>query len=852
MAKHKKRKRINPESLNLKKSSEKEHTKKINPFDIHQNKQKFQILGRTCKHDHGMPGVSKSKALKKRQETLGQELETYRKTNKFTDKRIGKHGIYEINDDIANTRFAIDKMEHFKKNKKDLFNLNDDVILTHKGTTLEEIEQFRDSVASDDSEDENLDAQFTETAHFSSETNPADRKEAIDNMIADAKRKKAEITKDKEEVYNLTNQLDINYKNLIPLLGKLSKNTDDPKAPPDDYDRALREMIFEPRGEVTDRLQSEEEIAKKEKDRLERLENERLSRMKGEELGEQKPNHRSADDLDDGYFACSDNEENATLAYDINGEHKNNHQLENDLEEEYFSEAEEIITENKNEEAENTENSDESDSENETDNLSDLKGSDSESEDDKPSDIKKKRKMDKTQSQKELIKVNKKLETKKLQASKELPYTFEMPQGYQELKNILYAQNPDNRNVIIERIIKCNHPKLDGNNREKIVNLFGYLVEFVCGIFDESTEENIENSFKTLNFLIPHLYDLIQLNSEKISIKIIDIIKDKYKEYKKNTKIYPTLGTVVIFKIVSNLFSTSDFRHPVVSPCFIFISHILSNAKVRTRRDISIGLLIITITLEFTQLSKRFLPAAFNFFLGIIYLSIPKRPIEIIKIMPPFQSSGQYNSMLALIANKFVNDIPEKKLCANDLVKLEIDEHFKILAINTVFKLIKDAVDVISENVGVRYLADSVLKMMERLNLETYPSFVQINWNALEIVLMNSTNKTLHKLMPPIRKPKALRLMEPRIETIYDDKRRPKMSKEKEMRAIMMHKIKRETKGAVREIRRDSQFVQTIKIQKQIQSDIERNAKVRQIYAEASQQQGELNELSRKRKKGKF
>ena len=36
-----------------------------NPFEIHTNKKKHDILGRKLKHDRGLPGISRSKAIKK-------------------------------------------------------------------------------------------------------------------------------------------------------------------------------------------------------------------------------------------------------------------------------------------------------------------------------------------------------------------------------------------------------------------------------------------------------------------------------------------------------------------------------------------------------------------------------------------------------------------------------------------------------------------------------------------------------------------------------------------------------------------------------------------------------------------
>lgn len=134
--------------------------KYLNPFEVHMNKEKFQILGRTCKHDKGLPGVSRAKAVKKRQETLGIEYKDKHKTNHFKDRRIGKHlSADQLDDEVMNARFLADKMENLRERKQSRFNLNDDEILTHRGQTLEDIEQFRDVRSDDegDEEDERLD-----------------------------------------------------------------------------------------------------------------------------------------------------------------------------------------------------------------------------------------------------------------------------------------------------------------------------------------------------------------------------------------------------------------------------------------------------------------------------------------------------------------------------------------------------------------------------------------------------------------------------------------------------------------------------------------------------------------------
>jgi len=58
-----------------------------------------------------------------------------------------------------NARYLAEKMSQVRSNQKaEKFNLNDDELLTHRGQTLEEIEQYRDERSDDEElDDEALD-----------------------------------------------------------------------------------------------------------------------------------------------------------------------------------------------------------------------------------------------------------------------------------------------------------------------------------------------------------------------------------------------------------------------------------------------------------------------------------------------------------------------------------------------------------------------------------------------------------------------------------------------------------------------------------------------------------------------
>lgn len=63
---------------------------KLNPFEVKINKSKFEVLGRPTKHEKGLPGVSRAKALQKRKNTLLLEHKNKFKSNKMVDKRLGE------------------------------------------------------------------------------------------------------------------------------------------------------------------------------------------------------------------------------------------------------------------------------------------------------------------------------------------------------------------------------------------------------------------------------------------------------------------------------------------------------------------------------------------------------------------------------------------------------------------------------------------------------------------------------------------------------------------------------------------------------------------------------------------
>ncbi|XP_055298029.1 nucleolar protein 14 homolog [Sitodiplosis mosellana] len=865
MGKFKSKKGGKAEAFTSKKKVE-DVKKSLNPFELHTNREKISVLGRKLKHDKGMPGISRAKATQRRKDTLGREFLQKNKTNKFKDNRIGRRGMSE--EDAANARFIAERLEQFKtKKKQSKFNLNEnEEVLTHKGQTLEEVEQFHDTISDDDDDDEigKLDAEFTGAAHFGGKgvgDTDGKRKNAIEDLIADQKRRKAEISIEKEVVSNLTHKLDANWKDLVPLMSlQKDQNADAPK--PDDFDKVLKEMVFDRRGTVTDKLDTDEKVLKKEKAKLERLEKERIDRMHGLTEEEKQAKHRSADDLDDGYFLESTFQEQKTLAYNQDGKANRD---DDDTDEE----LDRLIALSKNAQNGNVENGDEEDgnSEEGSEEDSDVEGeeeessgegdafsdlvyeSDSEPELNKSKDASLKKSVTKKAAPSDTkksakVKVLTDDERKAMmeKAKKELPYTFELPQKYNDLDKQLKKYSADYQAVILERMIKCNHPKLEPANRERMVSLFAFLLQYIN---DLASDSDPVHCFTVLDRILPFLYDISHIVPAETTKCFLEVIKEKQSEFR-NSKEFPKLDTLVFLKIVSSLYSVSDFRHGIASPCVIFISQILTRSRVSNRSDISSGLFLVTVLLEYTQLSKRYLPAALNFLAGVLYLGIRKRSVHQMKVVPPFKSVGELSSLLVLKKQTAFDE--ESRLMAIDLTKVEIDNSFKVRAFNTAVLLTKQILSNL-DNCGLQFLAEPFSKYLDKIDLKHYPEKCKENVSALLKVIDRINSEPLTYLVPELKRPKTLRQLEPKYERVYDDRRdRSKNAGNAAVRKGLQRKIKKETKGAVREIRRDNAFLAKVQLKRRLQSDVERRDKVKRIFSEASIQQGELNAIDRKKK----
>ncbi|XP_030598426.1 nucleolar protein 14 [Archocentrus centrarchus] len=838
---------------------------KNNPFEVKINRKKFDVLGRKSKHDVGLPGVSRSKAISKRKETLLKEYKQKNKSSKFIDRRFGEYDTKMAPEDKILQRFTMERQRVHEK--KDVYNLNEEEELTHYGQSLAEMEKFNDIVNSDDESEEKglLSAELT-ASHFGGgggllrkktsgeqqeEQEGAQRaktrQELIEELIQKSKQEKRERQVQREEAQELTEKLDQEWKNIQALMVKKTpkaERADKPEEKPkrDEYDMMVRELGFEMKAQPSEKMKTPEELAKEEREKLQKLEADRLRRMMGDEVGDgaQSQIHLSADDLNDGFIL--DKHDKKTLAYqdgkwNLGEEEAEEDEGEDEEEGEGDSgEEQESDAEEEDEVEEEEEGSDEEDGHSDLDSEQE-----SENEEDKEASAKPKKTKEEMRAQQEA-------------AKSELPYTFAAPESYSDLKNMLCGHTSDNQRLIVARTQKSNHPSLAVGNKLKLQKLFGFLLEYIGELAVRSPPE-----LTTIDKLMPEVYALCQMFPEAACKSMQSILGDAAHSMEevieaKGHAAFPTLDMLIYLKVTALLFPTSDFRHPVTTPALLFISQALTKCPVRSLRDLTSGLVLCCLAVEYISFSKRFLPELINFLAGTLHLAVQDKASLGYSVVPPFRTSGKYSDLLVMSSSESCRSWSKKSLPLSATQKLDLEndpdrDNHRLMCLSTCLDLVKRCCLLYKDFPSFAHIFQPIRTLLSKhLSTQMLPEPLQkLNSEILESI--SSAPATHSTLVFDKKKPIPLKLLTPKIVEVLDYGKKRGSTREEREEQRLKHKYKKEFKGALREIRKDSRFLAREKLNEAMNRDAERKRKVKELMGSLATQEGEWKALKRKKKK---
>lgn len=198
----------------------------------------------------------------------------------------------------------------------------------------------------------------------------------------------------------------------------------------------------------------------------------------------------------------------------------------------------------------------------------------------------------------------------------DMSFKFSVPATLEEWTKMSSEWSTREKELVVRRIVACNHPSMGDGNREKLEKFLVILVsELVSMPPQKCTREVVDSVSSSVLFLAR------ELGGEAAAAAFSPRIKECYDKCVSAQK-WPSYGEICMLKMCADVFPASDFRHPVTTPALILICACISRSgKVvleniednKDRLSVVSGLFMCSLALHYVSQSKRFIPEVFSF-----------------------------------------------------------------------------------------------------------------------------------------------------------------------------------------------------------------------------------------------
>ncbi|CAG1971574.1 unnamed protein product [Fusarium graminearum] len=840
----------------------------FNPFDLkHAKGPKFEVTSNrptlTAGSIKGRPGQAKAASEERRRQTLLVEMQRRNKVGGIIDRRFGENDPTMAPEDKMLERFAREKQRSHKKNS--MFDLEDDEPsegLTHMGKSLS-FDNMDDFKEDDLEEDYDSDGSVRERQRLKriralaaegsdgedAETDEPERKktkkEVMEEVIAKSKHYKYERQAAKEEDEDLREEIDKELQTIQYMLHHIrpdGKPHSDPAAVSKiagvdrdafekDFDLQVKKLAQDKRAQPADRTKTEEEKAEEESQRLKELEEKRQKRMRGESVSDSedeevnnkgKKTEQDEMDLDDeDDFGLGDGIRARPTATELGFDDEDDFIIDDDL----VADGSDM------------EPLDDSDDES----MEDGSEEEEEEEDEFTKGL-----LNEEESRNPVFEVDSTTKASAIQKGDEqgLPYTFTCPQTCDELKATLAPYPTKTFPTIVQRIRALYHPKLNSKNKEKLGNFATSLVDYIGSPWDPTTSA----PFTVLESLVRHIHSL----SKMFPVEIGKQFSHNIEEISTSRPLDLGPGDLVLLTAVGTIFPTSDHFHQVVTPAVLTITRYLGQKVPQGLAHYAIGAYLSTLAISYQKLAKRYVPEVINFSLNTLCALAPAASSKQFGNFPIHNAPADIRIESASKAK--VRKPNFSDCIAGELKKSEANAS-KVAIINATASILEAAADLWtgkSAFIETFSQAASVLKHLNgkacrpqlptALNERVEKLLAKFD-RMLQVAQLSRRNVELHH-----HRPLAIKTYIPKFEETFDPDKHYDPDRERAEMAKLKKEHKRERKGALRELRKDANFMAREKLRVKKAKDEAYEKKYKRLVAEIQSEEGRESNIYEREK----
>ena len=776
------------------------------------------------------------------------------------DRRFGENDLTMTPEEKALERFVKEKQRGSKKNS--LFDLEDteeDQQLTHFGKSLsfdrangsDDFNEVDLGHSDDDQVNEYLDDRPHKRQRLSDSTpegsaaekglrpfHPKTKKEVMEEVIAKSKLHKYERQQAKEDDDDLRAELD---KGLPDLFALLQDNTRPPRSSPvpptqsssinpdrlallngkdrsqadQEYDKRLHQMAMDQRAKPTVRTLTDEEKLQQEAQRLKELEEKRLRRMRGDFENDEYESNNIIEEIPGEDNLDQSEEDTFGLGPGLVGQQKNQN-LDVEEEDEFIIDDDLVAS-----------GSDIDFSDDDGSNASKGESSDDSDEQEFVQGL-----LSKADTGREGLDFPK-VEESVTKVNVDLAYTFDCPGNHTEFLAITESVSIHDLPTVVQRIRALYHPKLAPENKVKLGKFATTLVEHIHYLACEPDHP----PFTVLESLIRHIHSLAKSFPDEIG----HAFRSQLGSFGKDRPTAPNPGDLIVLTSIASIFPTSDHFHQVVTPAMLCMTRYLGQKVPKTLNDLAVGTYISTLCLQYQRLSKRYIPEVVTHVLNAVCALCPLKPKHLSWLFPQHSLPDSFRILSDSDAIEERRQLYFWDVCA--LQPTEADnQRIKVALFDTQIALIKTMAELWADKSAfceVFATIHSVLRFVQ--------SSGKLNkWTTEDVrTAADHVHKRLLESLAarqPLRlhnhRPLAIRTSIPKFEESYNPEKRYDPDRDRAEMSKLKAEHKRERKGALRELRKDANFIARESLKEKKERDIVYEKKYKRLVAEIQGEEG--------------
>ncbi|RMZ90987.1 hypothetical protein DV736_g1755, partial [Chaetothyriales sp. CBS 134916] len=817
----------------------------FNPFEVKTQARRAKydfVSNKETKTLIGRPGVTRSLGEEHRRTTLLRELQSRNKVGGLLDRRFGEDDPTLTPEQRAAERFA--RQNERKKRKSSLFNLEidsgDELVLTHGGRSLD----LDGDGARDDYVDEDLEAvderptEQVRLDHDKAEVDSEDadavadanvqrhrksKNEVMKELIAKSKLHKAERQAAKEDDDDLRLELDKSMSELYEAIHSHKPPEKTLVSPPSEnephmdparaamlagksrqdaereYEANLRQMKLDARSKPSIRTKTEDEKAAEQAETLQELERKRIRRMKGdaESSDEEEELHKESDsvqDVDDAEAFGLRLPEGAERLRELDVEDEDDFVIDDDL---IASESEPDLASDQDVDSDQDSREPEDDGDDDFINGLVLPQA--------PSLVERSK-------HKHAVNVN-------------LAYTYPCPQSHAEFLELVKGKPTSDLSTIVQRIRALYHKGLAQENSAKLARFAQVLLEHIYYRAHNVDLEEGSAEFDATEALVRHLHSMAKAQP----LEVGNAFRLHLSKISAARPLQLNTGDCIVLTAIGTIFPTSDHFHAVVTPAMLTIARYLGQSSVRNLQDLGIGAYCCTLALQYQNLSHRYVPEVINYIVNAIAILAPKpmppiHQLESAETQPLDVPLRLPDPPLRIINTQMIEEATGKVSLRSLVETAALAPNQALTLLHTFIRLSSFASTLWTSKSAYPELIAPLIHALQHLTtLDAHLPSTSITLATTTLSDITSlTSTSLSSRLPLLlhnHRPLPIPTSYPLLIDNYNPDRHYDPDRERAELSKLKAEHKKERKGAMRELRKDANFIAREKLREKKEKD---------------------------------